>query len=119
MRAVSTQEQAIDWRFVARPVEQRAHGEELIESEFSVEDLASSEAVRFLEVFGRDDLVAEDGLGQIRRILGDGFHNRFTERLALSFPVAVLQIIGGVLHVDRHHLLSIYMPYAPYNLKHS
>src|ERR1039458_2172892 len=104
MRAVSTQEQAIDWRFVARPVEQRAHGEELIESEFSVEDVASSEAVCFLEVFGRDDLVAEDGLGQIRRILGDGFHNRFTERLALSFPVAVLQIDRKSTRLNSSHL---------------
>ncbi len=68
--------------------------------------MAAGEAVGFFEILGRDDLVAEDRPGQIRRVLRDRLHHGFAERGALALPVAVFQFIGRVLHVDGHHMLA-------------
>jgi len=62
VRSTPAQIQAFDRRPIACPVKQRPHGEELIEGKFAVEDVSAREAVGFLEILGRDDLVAQDGL---------------------------------------------------------
>ena len=77
MRSTAAQIQALDRRLIARPVEQRPHGEELIEREFTVEDMSSREPVGFFQILGRDDLALEDGLRQIRCVLRDRFYNGF------------------------------------------
>src|SRR5208282_388842 len=105
MRSTAAQIQAVDRCLVACPVEQGAHSEELIEREFTVEDMAAGEPVGFFEIPGRDDLPVQDGLRQIRRVLRDGVHHGFAECGALALPVAVFQFIGRVLHVDGHHML--------------
>ena len=56
----------VDWRAVARPVEQRTHGEELVERQFAVEDVAAGEAVGVFQILRGDDLVAQDQLRQVR-----------------------------------------------------
>src|SRR5208282_425971 len=91
---------------VTSPVEQWAHGEELIERKFAVKDVASGEAIGVFQIFRRDDLVAQDELRQIRRVLRDRLYDGFTECFTLALPVAIFQRVGRVLHVDRHHMLS-------------
>src|SRR5713226_10368996 len=56
MRAGAAEIEAADGSAVARPVEQRAEGEELVEGQFAVKDVASGEAVSFFEVMRSDDL---------------------------------------------------------------
>ena len=57
-----------EWGFVARPVEDRAHGEELVERQFAVENVAAGEAVGGLEILRRDDLHGLDEIREIRRV---------------------------------------------------
>ena len=45
MRGGAAEEEVADGSFVAGPVEDGAHGEELVEGQFAVEDVASGEAV--------------------------------------------------------------------------
>ena len=106
MRAAAAQIQAFNRSLIACPVEQRPHGEELIEREFAVKDVASGKAIGFFEIFGCDDLMAQNDLRQIRRVLRNCLHHRFAERLALALPIAIFQLIRSVLHVDGHHMLS-------------
>src|SRR6266853_2570526 len=56
MRAGAAKKKAADGRFVTRPIQNRAHGEELIESEFAVKNVAAGEAVGSFEIKRRDDL---------------------------------------------------------------
>ena len=56
MRAGAAQKQSANGGFVARPIEHRAHGEELVESKFAVENVAAGEAVSGFEIERRDDL---------------------------------------------------------------
>src|ERR1700691_4630612 len=105
MRSVAAQIKVLNGCSIARPVEQRTHGEELIERELTVEDMAAGKAVGFFEILGGDDLVAQDDLREIRRVLRDRLHHGFPERRALAFPVAVFELVRRVLHIDRHYLL--------------
>ena len=45
MRAVAAEVEAFHGRGVARPAEERAHGENLVEGQFAVERVAAGEAV--------------------------------------------------------------------------
>src|SRR5882762_511999 len=56
MRAGAAEEKAADGRFVARPIKNRAHGEELIEREFAVKNMAAGEAVGSFQIKRRDNL---------------------------------------------------------------
>src|SRR6266478_1050647 len=46
-------------RAVSRPIEQWPHGEELIQRQFPVKDLARGEAIVVFQILGRDDLTLE------------------------------------------------------------
>src|SRR5579859_7169628 len=56
MRARAAEEKSADGRLVARPIENRTHREELVESQFTVENVAAGETIGCFEIFGRDDL---------------------------------------------------------------
>src|SRR5258708_37532562 len=71
MRAGAAEKKAANGRAVARPFEQRAHGEKLVEREFTVENVAAGEAVGLLEVERRGGLRGEHKLREIRRIVGE------------------------------------------------
>ena len=90
MSAGAAKVETADGCFVAGPIEDRAHGEELIEGEFAVENVAAGETVGGFEVFGRDDLDAFDEAGEIRRVGGESFDDRVAEILAAGVPVPYL-----------------------------
>ena len=56
MRARAAEVEAAHGRAVLRPVEERAHREELVERRLAVEDVAARQAEGLLEVDGRQDL---------------------------------------------------------------
>ena len=77
MRARAAEKKTAYGRLVARPIENRTHGEKLIQSEFAVKDVTAGEAVGGLEILRRDDLNALDQARQIGRISGESAQNRF------------------------------------------
>ena len=88
MRARSAEEQILDRRPVARPAEQRARDEQLIERQLAVEDVAAGQAVRALEVERRDHLARDDRRVEARRVLRDRARRRGAEAIALGVPGA-------------------------------
>src|SRR5947208_8938234 len=93
-------------RSVARPAEQRPHGEELVERRLPVVDVPARERVSLLEVERRDHLPVEDEAGKTRSIFGQGLDHRIAQSVALTAPTPALELERGKLHADGHHLLS-------------
>ena len=60
MRARTAKKKAADGSFVTRPIENGTHGEELIESKLTMENVAAGETVGSLEILGGNDLDAFD-----------------------------------------------------------
>src|SRR5215469_2960868 len=89
-----------DRSVVPRPIEQWTHGEELIQSQFAVEDVSPGEAVGLFEVFRRDDLAVFDKAGQVRRVFAQGLDYGVAQSVTLALPISVLQLEGSVLHVN-------------------
>src|SRR5690348_5222632 len=106
MCAGTTEEKAANRCPVTSPPKQWAHREELVEGMFSVEDVAAREAVSFFEVQWRNNAFSENALGQVERVLCESLHHRIGESVALLPPVALLQCVGSILHMDRHHVFS-------------
>src|ERR1700744_564674 len=107
MRAGAAEEKSANRSFVTRPIEDRAHGEELIESEFAVEDVAASESVDGFEIARRDDLHRFDDLIEVGRMDRERFENIFGEdRGVIAVPRAVFELVGGELNVDGGDVLA-------------
>ena len=101
MRAGAAEEEPADRGFVARPVENGAHGEELVECEFAVEDVAAGEAVDGFEIARRDDLHRFDDLAEVGRMDRERFEDVFGEDCGvIVVPVAVFEFVGRELDVD-------------------
>ena len=79
MRAGAAEEESANRSFVARPIEDGAHGEELIEREFAVEDVAAGESVDGFEIARRDDLHRFDDLVEVGRMDSERFEDVFGE----------------------------------------
>jgi hypothetical protein len=101
MRAGAAEKQAADGRFVAGPIEDRPHGEKLIERQLAVEDVAAGEAVGCFEILGRDDLDAFDEGGKMGRVSGKSLDDGGAKLLAASVPVPFSQLEWRVLNVGR------------------
>src|SRR6266480_2126853 len=71
MGAGTAEKKATDGCLVACPIENRAHGEKLIECELAVENVAAGKTVGCFEILGRDDLDAFDQAGKIRDVGGE------------------------------------------------
>ena len=52
MRSAPAQIKILNRRLVTRPIQQRTHGEELIQRQIAVEDLAAGQAVLVFEIRG-------------------------------------------------------------------
>ena len=106
MGAGTAEEEALDGRFVAGPVEDRAHGEQLIEGQLAVKNVAAGEAVFGFEVFGGDGLSALDEAGEIWRVIADGFDDGVGEVLAARIPIPFFQFEWGKLDVGAHNVFA-------------
>ena len=81
--------QSTDFRSACDIVPSRAvgpHGEELVERKFAVEDVAAGQAVGLFQVLRRDDLVCQDQLRQIRRVLRKCLDHGFAQRYRAGSP---------------------------------
>ena len=79
----------------------------LVKRKLAMKNLAARQPILFFQIKRRNDLVRQNQFGQIRRILRERLHYGLAESLALLFPVA-FQLIGRVLHVNRHHMLAFW-----------
>ena len=86
MGARSAEKQILDWGAVTRPIEHRAHGEQLIERKFAVKDVAAAKSIGFIEVKRRDDLAMQDFVWQIRGVLSHGVDDSLAKSLPSFAP---------------------------------
>src|SRR5690348_1477886 len=87
MRAGAAEKKATDGRFVAGPIEDRTHGEELIQGEFAVKDVAAGESVAGFEVVRSDDLHVFDEAREIGGVLSQSFDDGVAEIAAAGVPI--------------------------------
>src|SRR5439155_4742287 len=106
MRPRNTQIQIAYGRTIARPIQQWSHGEKLIQRKLPVKDVASRKSVSVFQILGSNDLMAQNQLRQIRSIQAQSLDHGIAERHTFALPSAVLQLVGCVLHVDRHYVLT-------------
>src|SRR5580692_9389858 len=109
MSAGTGKKEATDGRFVAGPIENRAHGEKLIEGQFAVEHVAAGETVNRFEVMRSDHLHVFDEAGQILGVLCESFYYGVAEVLAARVPVRfglddVFAIRGNAGEFERSEL---------------
>ena len=96
---------AIGVRYCAQP-ENRAHGEELIERRFAVQDVAARQPIRPLEIDGRDHLPVLHERFDAWRVDDRACASRSRPAISRCCPVlSVRQLVGRELHIDRHHVL--------------
>jgi len=98
MRARTSEIISVDRRAETRPLRRRAHEEELMQQQFAVEDVAARDARDAFDIEGRDDLFADDGAADVRRVTLDGRDDRFTKGFALGIVPAAFDIVRRVLH---------------------
>src|ERR1700684_2645104 len=107
MRAGAAEEKSANRSFVARPIEDRTHGAELIESECAVEDGAAGEAVNSFEIARRDDLHRLDDLIEVGRMDCERLEDIFgKDRGVIVVPGAVFEFVGSELDVDGGDVLA-------------
>src|SRR4029077_10125934 len=108
MRAGAAEEEAADGRFVAGPIEDRAHGEKLVEGELAVEDVASGETVDRFEIERSDDLHVFNQARQIGGVLGESFDDGVAWLFAAGIPVPCFQLERGKLDVGGEDVLAFW-----------
>jgi len=104
--AGAAKKESADGRFVARPIENRAHGEELVESEFAVENVAAGESVRDFEILGSDDLHAFHEAGKVRGVRGERSNDSGAEFAPEDIPIPFLEFIGSILNAGREDMFA-------------
>src|SRR6266851_4801264 len=107
MRAGAAKKKAADGGFVARPIENGAHSEKLIEREFAVKNVASSETVGRFEILGRDDLHVFDEIGQVRRVSGESLDDGVPQVIAARVPVPFFQLEWRELNIGGKDVLAV------------
>src|SRR5271156_2250294 len=112
MRTRAAQIQSAHRRQIARPVEHRPHGEQLIERQLPVINVSSREAVGGLKILWRDHLDGFHKIRQIRCIRAECLDHHAAEFIALGIPVSLFQFVRSELHVRGKNV-----QFAPYKLK--
>src|SRR5689334_2387961 len=88
------------------PARYRPQKEQLVEGQFSLEDVSFSQTKFLIEIPRSDDLPVQNDVFQIRRVFTQCVDNVVAERFALFGPAAVLQVKRRILDEDRHHVFS-------------
>src|SRR6478735_9418553 len=83
MGPTSAEIKVFNRRFVARPIQQGAHGEELVQRKVAVKNLPTRETVPLLQIKRRNNLVRENQLRKIRRILRQRLYHRLPQSFSL------------------------------------
>src|SRR3990167_9169951 len=106
MRSRAAQKKTADRRAVLTEPQERPHGEELIERELAMENLAAGQPPAALEVERRQDLARDDTRLQRGRVLLERRHHGIAQALAGALPVGVPQVIRRKLRVGREDVRS-------------
>src|SRR5437588_5351669 len=107
MRSGTTEEQPANWRLVARPIEHRPHGEELVQRKLAVKNVAPGETVTGFQVLRRDDLHSFHQTGEIRRVGAKCVDHRQAEVPSPQVPMPFSQLVRSALHVNREHMFAV------------
>src|SRR5438093_13401469 len=97
MRARTAKKKAADGSFVTRPIENGTHGEELIESKLTMENVAAGETVGSLEILGGNDLDAFDKACEIRGVRGERSTEIGAKFAPSEIPILLLHTISSDL----------------------
>src|SRR2546425_5269939 len=106
MRARTAKKKAANGSFVTRPIENWTHGEELIESKLTMENVAAGETVGSLEILGGNDLDAFDQAWEIRGVRGERSNDSGAKFPAAGAPIPFPQFIGSILHAGRENMFA-------------
>jgi len=106
MRGGAAHIKVLDGSAIAGPSGDGAKEEKLFERKFSLENIAFGEADLLFDVEWREDLLADDDVFQIGRVLRDGIDDGVAEFVAAIFPRAVFEFVGRVLHEAGEHVLA-------------
>lgn len=106
MCTIAAEIEAADGGFVARPIEDGTHREELVESEFAVENVAAGETVDGFEVERSNDLHVFDEAGEIGSVVGESFDDGVAKVFAAGIPVPFPQLEGRKLDVGGEDVLA-------------
>src|SRR5258707_4290238 len=90
MRAGTAEIKPTNRRFVTRPIENRPHGEELIERKLGVENVAAGKAINSFQIQRRDYLNGFDEARKIPSVGGERPGDGGTQLAAAHVPVPVL-----------------------------
>ncbi len=70
-------------------------------------DITLRQSEHVFQIERRQNLTVQDGRRQVGRVGRQRLDDRVSQRLAaLGVPFPVVQVVGGVLHEDRHHVLA-------------
>src|ERR1700692_4030189 len=107
MRSVAAKEKSFHRSLIARPIEDRAHGEELVERKFAVENVPAGETVSRLQIERRDYVRRFDEFRQIWRMRGKRLNDSVRQLAAAFLPGSLLQLVGRELEVGGKHVLPL------------
>src|SRR5579872_2616244 len=98
--------QTANRRPVLRATRKRTHDEHLIETHFTVEDIAAGEREAAFKIERSKYLLLNDQRPESRRIFFNQIENAIRERLALLIPVRLTQRVRSVLKKDAHDVAA-------------
>src|SRR2546422_541923 len=106
MRARTAKKEAANGSFVTRPIENWTHGEELIESKLTMENVAAGETVGSLEILGGNDLDAFDQAWEIRGVRGERSNDSGAEFAPAEIPIPFPESIGSILNAGGEDMFA-------------
>src|SRR5262249_34080589 len=105
MSAGAAQEEIFNGRHVAGPTENRACGPQVIQPQFAVKDVATSQAVGAFKIEWRNNLPRNDRPVETGSVSLDGLRGDIRKMLALGVPCRVSQAGRRKLNVSGNHML--------------
>ena len=93
-------------RAILGPLRHRPEEEQLVQRQFSLEDVPLAQARDALDVRRRQHLLAHDQRLDVRRVARQRLDHRVAERVALRVVPAAGDVVWRVLDEDAHHVLA-------------
>src|SRR5664279_2811306 len=104
MRAIASEEQAGHRRVIARVVEHWAHGEDLVEGDFTVEDVAPGKPIPRFQVHRSNHMSGFHNIREVWRVSSQRFDDDIGKFTAAIVPIAGLQFVGSKLEIGGEYM---------------
>src|SRR5215475_12198117 len=106
MSARAAEVKVFDRRTIPSPAWNWSHEEDLVQTHFRVVNTPFAEAKDLLQIERCQNLTVQNRIFETRCVVLDHVHDRISQGVPLSVPAAIAQMIGGVLHPDRHYMFA-------------